>query len=182
MNLKIGYSDFSTPSTIIEDLMKIEADVYLPDYRGEYISIENRFIKFKDMFVLAYDGTEIIGYLCFFPISKRLHDELLFQEGFHDDDIMPEDVKNFTESSNIYFLSIALYKKYQGQGIGKMMFEAFETKIREEKTKGCVIDDIVASVVTKQGEILLNKYGFELVNDYTETAQYKLYKKDGKYI
>ena len=55
------------------------------------------------MFVFAYDGTEVVGYLCYFPISKRLHDGILFQEGFHDD-IIPEDVKSFRESSNIYFV------------------------------------------------------------------------------
>lgn len=75
MNLKIAYSNSSTPSAIINDLMKIESDVYLPAYCGEYTSIENRFNKFKDMFVIAYDGIDIIGYLCYFPISKRLHDD-----------------------------------------------------------------------------------------------------------
>ena len=63
-----------------------------------------------------------------------------------------------------------------------MMFEAFESKIREEKMKGCVIEDVIASVVTKQGESLLKKGGFKLVNDYTDTEKYKLYKKDGNEI
>lgn len=62
------------------------------------------------------------------------------------------------------------------------MIEAFEAKIREEINKGYVIDDILSSVVTEQGEILLNNYGFKLIKDYTKTAQYKLYKKDGKDI
>ena len=182
MDVKISYSNFLTSNNIIDDLMRIESDVYLSDYCGEYSSIEGRFNKFKDMFVLAYDGSTIIGYLCYFPISKRLHDDLLLKEGFHDDDIMPDDVKTLTESNNIYLLSIALYKKYQGQGIGRMMFEAFESKIREEKMKGCVIEDVIASVVTKQGESLLKKGGFKLVNDYTDTEKYKLYKKDGNEI
>jgi hypothetical protein len=47
MNIKIVYSDFSTPDEILNELMKIESDVYEPDYRGEYASIENRFKKIK---------------------------------------------------------------------------------------------------------------------------------------
>lgn len=58
-----------------------------------------------------------------------------------------------------------------------MMFEAFESRIREEKMKGFVIEDDITSVVTKQGESLLKKGGFKLVNDCTDTAKYKLYKK-----
>lgn len=60
-----------------------------------------------------------------------------------------------------------------------MMFEA---KLKEERTKGCVIDDIIASVVTKQGEALVTSNGFELMSDYTDTAQYKLYKKNGECV
>lgn len=180
MDLRIDYSDFLTPSTIIYDLIQIETDVYIPDFRGEFDSIEKRFNQFKEMFVLAYDGEEIIGYLCYFPISKSLHDELLYQEGFHDDDILPKDVKSFEESSYVYLLSVALLKKYQGLGIGRKMYEAFEAKMKEEVSKGHVIDDIIASVVTDQGENLLVKNGYELIHDYMETDQYKLYKKDGK--
>ena len=47
MDLKIDYSDFSTSSTIINDLMKIEADVYLPEYQGDFISIERRLTSLK---------------------------------------------------------------------------------------------------------------------------------------
>jgi GNAT superfamily N-acetyltransferase len=182
MNIKIVYSDFSTPNEIINELMKIESDVYEPDYRGKYASIEKRFKKNKDMFILAYDDTNIIGYLCFFPISQRLHEELLMNDDFHDDDILPDDVKHITESPYIYFLSIALYKKYQGLEIGRAMVEAFLNKMKEEIKSGNVIDDIIASVVTSQGEHIMKKYGFELVKDCMDTPKYKLYRKDGKDI
>ena len=42
------------------------------------------------MFILAYDGAEIIRYLCYFPISEKHHEELVSQERFHDD-IEPEE-------------------------------------------------------------------------------------------
>jgi ribosomal protein S18 acetylase RimI-like enzyme len=48
-------------------------------------------------------------------------------DDFHDDDILPDDLRHITESPYIYFLSIALYKKYQGLGIGSAMIEAFLT-------------------------------------------------------
>lgn len=176
-DIRIRYSDSSTSDEIILELMKIESDVYAPEYRGEYDSIAKRFHKFRDMFVFAYDGDKVIGYLCFFPISKRLHDEIVYSEGFHDDDIEPEDVVQLTHNNYIYFLSIALYKAYQGRGIGRTMVDAFFDKLKEESEKGRNIEDIVASVVTDQGEKIARDYGFSLVKDYSETAHYKLFRK-----
>jgi GNAT superfamily N-acetyltransferase len=78
---------------------------------------------------------------------------------------------------NIYFLSIALYKKYQGLGIGRTMVEAFLNKIKEEIKSGNVIYDIITSAVTSQGENIMKKYGFELVKDCMDTKKYKLYRR-----
>lgn len=179
-NIKLKYSGEGTPNKIIYELMKVEEDAYAPKYRGEYESICSRFQKYKEMFILAYDSDKIIGYLCFFPISKRLHDVLLTQKGLHDDDIKAIDVVKMTEHSYIYLLSIALCKHYQGIGLGKKMMDAFFVKMREEQKKGNRIEDIIASVVTEEGEQMMKQYGFKLIKDYLESAHYKLYKREGK--
>ena len=123
--IRILSSDAHTDDSIIPELMKIEADVYAPDFRGGYDSICARFHKDREMFVLACDGERIVGYLCFFPISKKLHGEIIHETAFRDDDILPEDITGFGKNNYIYLLSIALYKSYQGQGIGKRMMNTF---------------------------------------------------------
>ena len=180
--ISIKHSDESTSDEVIYELMKIEKDVYAPEYCGEYDLICRRFHKYRDMFILAYDEDKIIGYLCFFPISKKLYNEILYTRKFHDDDIEPGDVMAMSANNNIYFLSIALYKKYHGKGIGKAMMDTFFSDMKKEKNNGHNIDDIVASVVTNQGENIMKKYGFSIENDYAESAHYKLYRKGGNEI
>lgn len=177
--IRIEFSNPDTPDTIIEELMKIEQDVYLPEYRGEYQSIKNRFYKYKEMFVLVYDGEEIIGYLCFFPVSKSLHDSIVKECQFHDDDILPEDIVAMDRHSHIFLMSIAIYRSYQGMGIGKLLMDAFFNRLKLEKAKGHYVEDIIASVVSPRGELLARRYGFSMVNDLSEIQHHKLFYYDG---
>ena len=169
--IQIRFSDNMTSDQVIYELMKIEEDVYKPEYRGEYEAICKRFRRYREMFVLAYDGNKIIGYLCYFPVSHGMHEAILSEGAFHDDDIQPEDVMPLGDKNEIYILSTALYKSYHGKGIGRAMMNAFLHKMKEEKEKGREIRDIIASVVTEQGERVAREFGFELVKDYSNTAR-----------
>ena len=132
MNNKIiiKYSDENTDASIIYDLMDIEKDVYKKEDRGEYDNIERRFARNKEMFILLYDNDKLIGSLCYFPISKDLHDKIMSADDFYDDNIEAKDVVSFSNENYIYLISIALYKKYQGKCLGKMMMDAFFKKLR----------------------------------------------------
>lgn len=175
----IKYSDKNTPNDIIYDLMDIEKDVYKENERGHFDSIEKRFNKNKEMFVLLYDSNRIIGYLCFFPITKSLHDRILHKDNFYDDNIEAEDVVPYERQNYIYFISIALYKKYHGLGLGTKMMDAFMKKLREKEQSGYKIKDILASVVSEQGEAITKKYGFTLLSDMSEYFGYKLMYLEG---
>ncbi len=175
MKIRIEYSTDHTDEKIIRDLMKIETDVYEPEYRGEYEAINRRFQKLREMFVLAYDEKKLIGYLCFFPISDRLFHELMNKNFFHDDDIQPDDVMEWKETNHIYLLSIALYRNYHGKRIGVKMMQAFFDRIKVRQDEGKRTNDILASVVTKEGEGLAKKFGFTLIRDLTVTNKYKLF-------
>lgn len=177
-NIRIVYSDKSIGDDLIYKLMRIEEDAYAPEYRGEFDSIAKRFHKVKDMFVLAYDKDKVIGYLCFFPISDKLHDEIINADGFHDDDILPEDVETWKDCNHVYLLSIALFKDYHKQGIGKLMMNAFFDRMREKNSGGQRVEDIVASVVTSAGEGIVEKYGFDKIKCSVDGA-FKVYSLNG---
>ncbi len=175
----IRLSDPRTDENVISELMKIEEDVFPPEYRGEYESIRARFRKNREMFVLAREGGRIVGSLCFFPISERLHSEMLREPVFHDDDILPEDVMAFGERNHIYLLSVALYKSCQGRGIGSMMMDACFNALRDRRLRGQETADILASVVSEQGRRLVEKYGFSLARTPTEKERFLLYRREG---
>ena len=178
----IKYSDKYTQSDIIYDLMNIEKDVYKESERGHFDSIEKRFKRNREMFVLLYDFNKLIGYLCFFPITKRLHDKILHNDNFYDDNIEAEDVVSYERLNYIYFISIALYKKYHGLGLGTKMMDAFMMKLRERNNNGYIIKDVLASAVSIQGETITKKYGFKLLNDMSEQLGYKLMYLEGDRI
>ena len=133
------------------------------------LNIKTRVMKFEE---LPYYKNRN-KYLNFLKEMKKCS----FNQGYLLNDIEPEDVVQLTHNNYIYFLSIALYKAYQGRGIGRTMVDAFFDKLKEESEKGRNIEDIVASVVTDQGEKIARDYGFSLVKDYSETAHYKLFRK-----
>lgn len=178
----IKYSDASTSNDIIYDLMDIEKDVYKESERGHFDSIERRFNRNKEMFVLLYDDDKLIGYLCFFPITKELHDKILNNDNFYDDNIAAEDVVSYDKENYIYLISIALYKKYHNQGLGKKMMDAFMKKLVEIKHSGYRINDILASAVSMQGERIAKKYGFTVLNDKSKQFGYKLMYFEGDKI
>ncbi len=171
-------SDIHTNPQIIRELMRIEDAVYEEEYRGAFDSIKARFEKFPEMFILAYDGDELIGYFCWFPITKHLHDRIVSDEALFDDDICPEDVTGFGEENYIYIISAAIMPAYQNHDLGTEMMKRFMEILKHQKAEGRNTRDVLTSVVSLKGEKLVQKHGFDMVADRKESG-YKLYKLDG---
>lgn len=72
---------------------------------------------------MAYDEDEIVGYFCFFPITQKIYDDVMYKGYFRDDDIKAEDILPMETARHIYLLSVALYKEYQDKGIADKMME-----------------------------------------------------------
>lgn len=175
--VKVIASNRDTKEDIIYELMKIESAVYSEDMQGEYESIKARFQKYPEMFYLAYDENEVVGYLCYFPISQGVYDDIMYKGHFRDDDIEPKDIPPLETAKHVYFLSIALYPEYQNQGIADKMMEAFEKLIHEKNVKECQIEDVIATTVTYDGEKFVKRYGFNLHLDKWEKEKFKVYAK-----
>ena len=174
----IKASNKDTKNSVIYELMKIENQVYKEEFRGKYNSIYKRFLKFPEMFYIAFDNKRIVGYLCYFPISDSLYRDIVENGIFCDDDIEPKDVVPFSSKTHLYFLSIAIYKEYQDRGIADRMMEEFEKRINLEKEKGNYVKDITAATVTEDGEKFALKYGYKLLYDKLDENGYKIYRKD----
>ncbi len=170
-------SNKDTKEDIINEIIKIENEVYEESMRGDYKSIKARFYKYPEMFFLAYIENKIVGYFCFFPISQKLYEDIVCKKEFRDSDIIPEDIVPFEETSHIYALSIAILKNYQNLGIGKALMDNFENFIGNKKLEGYDIEDIIATVVSKDGEKCAIKNGFELCHDVWDEKGYKIYIK-----
>lgn len=158
---------------IISDLIRIESLAYEEKYRGEYESIEARYKKNKDTFILAYDQGMMVGYLCFLPISDTLYHEILEIDTLHDDDISPSDVMQFYDGVNVYIVSISIIPQYQNTEAVKEMTNAFFQVLKEKRQENICINDLLASAVTYDGEKYLKNQGFKKIK--TVDGQYSLY-------
>lgn len=173
--LTFEISDSNTPDTIIRDLMRIEENVYPPEYRGEYSPIQKRFAKNREMFVLARDDDFIIGYLCFMPINDELFHQIADEGRFHDDDITPDSITRYMPGSHIYLLSVAVLKKYQDTSVAEGMTKAFFEFLDRKSDAGAPPADILAATVTPSGEKYIKRLGFTLLHDYFDREGYKIY-------
>lgn len=82
-------------------------------YEKNYLE---KFVRSKDsIFVIAFDGQDVIGALTGLPLSEE---EPNIQE--------PWLKHNFDISSTYYFSEALIYEKYRGQGLGIKMFDIAE--------------------------------------------------------
>ena len=70
-------------------------------------------------------------------------------------------MKSVTSSKSIELFSIAIKKKYQGQGVGKKLIEALEQKVKDDGSD----------------EIFTRTHNVELLNFYYRTKKAKSLKR-----
>lgn len=176
--ISIGRSNEHTSEDIVMDIMEIEEEVFKYYHRGSYQAILDRFRKFKDMFVLAYDGDRVVGYLNYFPITEELYSKIFEGNELQDDNIEPESICDLKDCKYIYLMSVAVNKDYQNKGIGNRMVSAFNDIIYRYIDDGINISNIITSTVTKYGENLIKSYDFKEVNGYQRIGDFKVYMKE----
>ena len=170
--MEIKYSR-DIDKNIIQDLIDIESMVYEKKYCGTYPTIEARYKKNNDTFVLAYDEGRMVGYLCFLPISDSLYRDIVETDQFHDDDISPEDVIQFHNHVNLYLVSIAILPSYQNTAVIVEMTKAFFRFLKEKREQNICVSNILASAVTEDGVKFLQRLGFQKLKTVDE--QYSLF-------
>lgn len=170
--MEIRYSK-DIKENIIGDILDIESAVYEEKYRGTYESIQARYNKNKDTFILAYDKNRMVGYLCFLPITDNLYDEIIQANNLHDDDILPEDITGFYNKVNLYLISIAIIPQFQDTEVIKEMTVAFFSLLKKMREDNICINNIIASTVTKDGEKYLKRLNFRKLKSIDD--EYALY-------
>ncbi|MCQ2796639.1 MAG: GNAT family N-acetyltransferase, partial [Bacilli bacterium] len=116
-------SDELPNSDFINDVLKLDSEVYPRKLQGTFGSVNGRYQKNKQSYILAYDNNQLIGYICFLNISKNLCKQLFNNPLSNDDLIGSEDIIKFTlkEPNTLYIISIVVNKKYRAQGVGSSL-------------------------------------------------------------
>lgn len=127
-----------------------------------------RYEAYKDSYIFAVSEKEIIGYVCYFPITKTFYQNVIKGEHIYDGDILSADICDLSEKGNyIFLLSAAILPAFQKLGISKQF-----SKLLNEELNSINIEDIVSYAFTSGGEHFLNGLGLAAVKDMGDNIQF----------
>jgi GNAT superfamily N-acetyltransferase len=150
----INLKNFSR-ELIFNSIQKIDHSVFHENGLASLQSDIDRYEAYKDSYILALHEGQIIGYLCYFPITKKFFKRVIKGTKVYDGDIKGADICNLNDDFNyIFLLSAAILPEHQKKGISKQ----FSGILKEGFTK-IKISDIVSYAFTAGGEHFLNALG-----------------------
>lgn len=188
MNYEIKTSKNLNPE-FLNEILKLDAMVYQDDLQGSYDSLKERLDANDEMYLLLYDKKEIIGYLCFFPITKKLLDSIYQDSKIHDDDITKEDIEVYhkNKKTDIYILSIVINPNTKTKEATTLLVNSFIEFIENKIKDGYKIGKVLGTVVSDKGERFARNLGLKevkkiesnylLMDCDVEKLQNKYYKK-----
>lgn len=156
------------------EVLSVDNEVYEKNLTGSFESVSKRYKKNKEMFIFALDDEEkLCGYICFFPISEKLTNELEHNAVMFDDNISAEDVKEYAKNrrNNVFVISVALYSKAQGQGIGSALIKEMFAFLNFLSVRGYLLGNVYATTTCLQGEKLFAKFDFVNIRTYPSGAR-----------
>lgn len=150
-----------TREQVFDAIQKIDHAVFHENGLATKESDIARYEAFTDSYIFALAENEIVGYVCYFPITKDFYQLVIKGEDVYDGNIAPTDICDLNENENyIFLLSVAIFPAFQKQGISKQ----FSTLLDAE-FKDIAIKDIVSYAFTSGGEHFLNSLGLTAVKD-----------------
>jgi GNAT superfamily N-acetyltransferase len=123
------------------------------------------------MFIYCYnEKSQMVGYICFFPISDTLNLLLLKNDTMFDDNIKAEDIIQFSKDveHNIFIISIAVLKEYRGLGIGCQLVKKMFAYLNKLTNAGIKIDKVYGTTISYDGFKLLSKFNFDVRRTYSD--------------
>jgi len=157
----------------IADILRIDESVYDSSVLGSDNSLRCRFNANRESFILAYDESEIIGYIAFFPITSSLSQKMISESKSFDDNIKADEILpsyNESEDFDIFLISVAVLPGYHGKGIGAELMNRCIDFILGKKRSGSRIRNLYSYAYTAGGEHVLKNAGFTEVKSIEDSV------------
>lgn len=160
----------------INDLLKLDSIAYPGELQGTYESVNARYQKNKDSFVLLVHGEQVVGYLCYFPVSSEFREDLQHSMYILDDGITPDSIEQYHEGNNyLYIMSVVIHPEYR-DGVGiRYLTQAFLDDMSRKNEKGMCIAEMYGTAVSPDGERFLGRLG--LSKERPLYDGYKVFRK-----
>lgn len=143
-------------ANILKKVMHIESKIYPPELRGTWTAACARFKKFPNYLITVHNNNDVVGYLCYIPVSDTLYTSIIKSTELLDDNIEAKDID--INSQHWFILSVGIDPAFQKQGLGAdLMHYLLSIKPKH-------INTITAFCCTKGGLDLAKKFGFTIIN------------------
>ena len=163
----------------IPAILKLDEKVYAADLTGSYRSVKERYDANKDSYLLAIEEAtkEIIGYLCFFPITTELKENMKRSDVMIDDIIKGSDIIPYEQGKKhtVYIISVVVHPNYKGKGVSRLLTQALVDFIQEKAALEITIEELLATAVSIGGKNLLQHLDFQ--EEKTLDGGYTLFSK-----
>ncbi len=160
-NFKIVYSKDVQNINFLDDILKLDKEVYEDSMLGTKKKLEEEFMKNKESYILLYNKEQLIGYKCFFPVTNEAKKEILTGEENFDDNITNDDICEYGNINNLFLISIVISKKYQNTKGIVYLNEAFKKFLLNKNEDGKKIKSIMAIAVSGNGVKYLERNNFK---------------------
>lgn len=160
LTLKFG-RDITDEAAFINAVLSIDSTAYPPDMQGSFQSVSQRYQKNKDTYILVYDDDQLVGYLCFFPITHQLYQAVLTSSTLFDDNITADSICGYGSQNYLFLISVAILPQYQNTAAIGMIETAFKHFLRDKNKQGQTIKGLAAVTVSPDGVKFLSRLNFQ---------------------
>lgn len=108
--------------------------------------------KNKDIYILAKDKNNLVGWISFIPVDDYLYN-LLASGSIVDTEITADHIVNLDKPGNykVYFSVVCVLPEFKGKGISDLLIHEYAKYFLELKKKGVVVTDIIADTIKAEG-------------------------------
>lgn len=157
----------------IQDVLRLDSSVYEEEMQGSFESVSNRFHKNKDSYLLIYDDLKLVGYLCFFPISKELKRKMYEGNEMQDDNIIPEDILPYQQGveHDLFIISVVIDQAYRNGMAVKLLTTEFVDFIEEKNKTNYMIGKVLGTAISEDGAKFLSRLNCHYVKTYEDGSK-----------
>ncbi len=166
----------NAPKDFIKDVFEIDKVTYSPELCGQIENLEKRYKVCPDSFLLVYDNDTLAGYINFFPVAKKLHNEMTDRNDLRmrDDDISVDEIHDWSteEENNVFVLSIAILPQYKKGDAIILLSNSLLDFLREKRSKGFLITSIAGYAISLGGVKFLKRMNASLLKNTKEAYHF----------
>lgn len=158
----------------LEEIMKLDEMVYQKDVQGNLTELKERFITKKQKFLLLYQKKNLIGYICFFPITKDTTEKIYSSNQIYEHHIKAKNITDYQKDipTDIYIISVVIKPRYQNTSAIRILTNGFINYLKKKKEDGYLLNKLIASTTSDDGFKFLNNLNFKQIK--TLENNYKL--------